>query len=623
MRKREMGRILALISLFLLYVALAVQVFSFSFGHSLCSSHDSIALLQFKQSLAVADYPLLNYYDFFCPYSYPKTTSWNRSSMDCCRWDGVTCDRFTGHVIGLDLSCSKLEGTIHPNSSLFQLRHLQTLDLSLNNFSLSHIPRGIGQLVSLMHLNLSYSMFEGGIPLEISHLSNLVSLDLSYLFHLQFSQEGFNMLSRNLTKLEVLSLSLVNISSKIPMNVSSSSSLRYLDLGYGLHGEFPKSIFLLPNLETLRLSGNYDLTVSFPKFNWSSSYMLTELDLSHNNISGGLPGTLGSLKALKLMNLHWCNLVGPIPESIRNLSQITQLDLSYNHLESKIPDAFSNLQKLTFLALDGNAFTGLFPSSLVNLTKLEDLGLSDNSLSGPLPLTANRLQNLYRLVLSNNSLNGSIPSWMLSLPSLTELRLESNHLSGPLPEFKSIGNLNSLLLLNLSHNNLTGHIPVEMKNMSTLEVLDLSFNQLTGKIPEELTSLTFLAVLNLSHNHLVGPIPYSNQFNTFPDDSYFGNSDLCGFPLSNECGHHKSASVPELLVEQEEDEPSFLTEMTWKSVLIGYGCGLIFGFTVLYLIYCFERPRWFVDFFATITNELTYRTKRRGQRRRNFHRRRH
>lgn len=50
--------------------------------------------------------------------------------MDCCTWDGVTCDLLTGHVIGLDLSCSLLNGIIYANSSLFQLRHLQTLNLA-------------------------------------------------------------------------------------------------------------------------------------------------------------------------------------------------------------------------------------------------------------------------------------------------------------------------------------------------------------------------------------------------------------------------------------------------------------------------------------------------------------
>uniref|UniRef100_M1BFH4 PK-LRR-TM resistance protein n=1 Tax=Solanum tuberosum TaxID=4113 RepID=M1BFH4_SOLTU len=67
-------------------------------------------------------------------------------------------------------------------------------------------------------------------------------------------------------------------------------------------------------------------------------------------------------------------------------------------------------------------------------------------------------------------------------------------------------------------------------------VLDLSWNRLVGEIPGPLLSLTFLEVLNLSYNHLAGRIPIGKQFNTFPNDSYCGNPDLCGFPLSKECG---------------------------------------------------------------------------------------
>ncbi|KAK4739166.1 hypothetical protein R3W88_002863 [Solanum pinnatisectum] len=969
-----------ILSLIILFVY-AVEVVCFSFGDSLCSSHDSLALLQFKHSLnATGDH------QYHCPnYFDDKTTSWNMSSMDCCRWDGITCDGFTGHVIGLDLSCSRLEGTIHPNSSLFQLRHLQTLDLSGNDFSGSQFPQGIVQLVSLTHLNLSYSSFEGRIPLGMSHLSNLVSLDLSDYSYpsIQFSQDVFNMLFQNVTKLELLSLSHLNISSSIPMNLSFSSSLRHLDLaGTNLQGELPKTIFLLPKLETLRLRSNFDLTISLPKFNWSSStHSLRELDLSFNNVSGGILNSLGNtFKAIKILGLSGCNLAGPFPEFIGNLSQITQLDLSDNNLDGKIPefignlsqvtkldlsdnnldgkipDVFSNLQMLTSLFLENNNFTGRFPSSLVDLTNLQFLRLRNNSLSGTLPefeinslktldlsrnqfsgpipqslrhllnltvvfLGQNKLsgeigaemfssmtnlsildlsnsglswsgninttfpllsylalgscrvkdfpdfilnsKNLWILDLSENEIHGQLPKWFGGFGALENLNLshnyltsldhlpwetmmvldlQSNSLTGPLPSpfctstslyiinlsynnlsgeipnclftsswlmvldlrannfhgpipnkfpkysrlmhinlsknklvgpiptslvnctslrvldlgnnkihptfpswmetlqelellilksnrfygpitafqtkspfpkmrildlsnnsfigslpmevlkgFKAmmymdthksgveyyvektvgfgsylvdkalysglyvesvilvmknqetkfnkilkmfttidlsrnkfegeipkfIGNLNSLLLLNLSNNNLTGHIPVEMKNMSTLEALDLSFNHLTGKIPEELASLTFLAVLNLSHNHLVGPIPQSNQFNTFSNDSYLGNSELCGFPLSNECGKNKSASVP---VEHEEDEPSFLNEMTWQSVLIGYGCGLTFGFGIVYLIYRIERPRWCIDSFETITREMIYIILRgRKRRRRNFH----
>ncbi|KAK8985576.1 hypothetical protein V6N11_068829 [Hibiscus sabdariffa] len=52
-----------------------------------------------------------------------------------------------------------------------------------------------------------------------------------------------------------------------------------------------------------------------------------------------------------------------------------------------------------------------------------------------------------------------------------------------------------------------------------------------------------------SGNHLVGLIPQGNQFNTFPNDSYIGNTGLCGFPVSKGCGH--SEPPPATFEEQE------------------------------------------------------------------------
>ena len=45
--------------------------------------------------------------------SYPKMKSWKADS-DCCSWDGVTCDPENGHVVGLNLTNSWLNG--HLNS---------------------------------------------------------------------------------------------------------------------------------------------------------------------------------------------------------------------------------------------------------------------------------------------------------------------------------------------------------------------------------------------------------------------------------------------------------------------------------------------------------------------------
>ncbi|KAK6774542.1 hypothetical protein RDI58_029781 [Solanum bulbocastanum] len=171
------------------------------------------------------------YYSCWCDEDcFPKTKSRNES-RDCCTWDGVTCDLLNGHVIRLDLSCSLLRGSIHPNSSVFQLHHLHTLNLAYNDFNDSSIPHDIGQLTNLRHLNLSETYFSGKIPTEISNLSDLVSLDLSG-YGLELDERTFETMLHNFTNLKLLAL---------PLDVSFHPN---------------SSLFQLHHLHTLNLHNN-------------------------------------------------------------------------------------------------------------------------------------------------------------------------------------------------------------------------------------------------------------------------------------------------------------------------------------------------------------------------------
>ena len=160
----------------------------------------------------------------------------------------------------LDLSCSWLSGTIHSNSTLFLLPHLQSLNLALNNLSGSFVLDGFGRS-SLTHLNLSDSLFSSLISPEISYLSNLALLDLSWNDGAEFSPHGFDSLVENLTWLQKLHLSGISISSVFPNSLLNRSSLISLDLSYsGFHGRFLDNYIHLPKLELLYLYGNEDLS---------------------------------------------------------------------------------------------------------------------------------------------------------------------------------------------------------------------------------------------------------------------------------------------------------------------------------------------------------------------------
>ena len=324
---------------------------SFSFVQPLCHGHERSYLLQFKESFAIINN---NKSISFDPSAYPKVASWTLegNNSDCCSWDGVECDKSNGHVIGLDLNSSYLYGSINSSSSLFNLVHLQRLNLADNHFNHSQIPFTVSNLSKLTYLNLSNSTFSGQILLEFSQLSHMSSLDLSYN-HLEIKNPSLGRLVENLTCLENLDLSLVNIISIVPnmlANLSSLTSLRLYDCK--LHGEFPVGIFKLPNLRVLNVWKNKGLTGYLPDFQWKSP--LEEMILANTSFSGKLPASVGNLGSLTEIDMRRCNFSGLIPSSLGNLTNLNYLDLSLNTFEGHIPSSFGNLIKLSFLHLAEN-----------------------------------------------------------------------------------------------------------------------------------------------------------------------------------------------------------------------------------------------------------------------------
>lgn len=144
------------------------------------------------------------------------------------------------------------------------------------------------------------------------------------------------------------------------------------------------------------------------------------------------PGVQCLQRQVSRLVLEGLNLGGIFaPNTLTRLHQLRVLSLQNNSLIGPLPD-LSALVNLKTLFLDHNFFTGLLPPSISSLHRLRTLDLSFNNLTGPLPLSFTNLDRLYYLRLDSNRLNGSIP---------------------PL-------NQSTLLLFNVSSNNLTGAVPV-------------------------------------------------------------------------------------------------------------------------------------------------------------------
>ncbi|KAH6835003.1 hypothetical protein C2S53_003780 [Perilla frutescens var. hirtella] len=232
----------------------------------------------------------------------------------------------------------------------------------------------------------------------------------------------------------------------------------------------------------------------------------------------------------------------------------------------------SPFPKLHVLDISRNAFIGSLPDEYLKHFRAM-MDIVEN-------VTEDEISWLPNYIESSFTLKGLDQSLERLLTAFTTIDLSSNLFSGNIPN--SIGNLQSLVHLNLSQNNLTGHIPPSLGNMSALESLDLSSNKLDGEIPSELTKFTFLSKLNLSMNNLVGQIPHSTQFSTFENDSYMGNSRLCGFPLTRKCGgeNRPNLVVPEEEEEEGDDQSDFVNGFGWQVVALGYGCGFVVGATL-------------------------------------------
>lgn len=471
-----------------------------------CPTDQADVLLEFGDSLvinALVRYSLCD--ETALADSRPKTASWNRS-IDCCGWDGVTCDDTTGNVVGLDLKCSWLQGALRSNNSLFRLSHLQTLDLSGNNFLGSSIPPQVGALKGLTRLDLSAGNLSGLVPMELSHLTKLRSLSLALndqLFtssRLRLESTTLEGLAQNLTVLTELLLDFVDMSMATAGSLANLSSdiARLSAQSCNVGGEFPDRIFHLPNLNHLDFSFNGGLTGALPASNWSNP--LEFLDLSNTGFGGRIPDSIGCLENLTVLHLNNCSFSGVVPTSLGNLTRMTSLKLLNNQLSGKLDfGLFSRMKDLVVLMLS-QELTEAPERRNISFPKLEELILSSANLTS-FPYFISSLDRLTKLSIHGNTIRGGMPSWFwnVSRGTLKILDLSNNGIEGsfllPWP---------NLVIINVRGNMLEGTPPVPPPLASNF---DASYNNFTAMIPQSFCGLPSLGNLDLSHNNLFGAIP--------------------------------------------------------------------------------------------------------------------
>jgi|GEM_PF-2520311 len=173
------------------------------------------------------------------------------------------------------------------------------------------------------------------------------------------------------------------------------------------------------------------------------------LHLNANNLTGSVPGAIGSLGGLRELELSDNTLAAPIPSAIGNLTELQRLSINNSGITGNLPPEIGNLIMLDEISLSQNSLTGSIPPGFGQLANLVLLDLRDNALSGAIPAEIGNLANLQFLKVSNNELTGAIPAVIGTLPNLTVLMVDKNNFSS-LPVLSQ-----SLQILKTEENKLT------------------------------------------------------------------------------------------------------------------------------------------------------------------------
>ncbi|KAL5727953.1 non-specific serine/threonine protein kinase [Ranunculus cassubicifolius] len=157
------------------------------------------------------------------------------------------------------------------------------------------------------------------------------------------------------------------------------------------------------------------------------------------------------------------------------------------------------------IVLWNTSLAGVLSPSLSSLKALRILTLYGNQFTGNVPVEFAEMGNIWKMNLSSNALSGEIPGFLGEYRNLRFLDLSRNRYTGGIPGaiFK---NCIKTKFISLSHNSLSGSIPMSIVNCLNLIGFDVSYNNLSGSFPSQICLLPSIAYVSLRSNSLVGDV---------------------------------------------------------------------------------------------------------------------